>query len=124
MRLQLRTDDRKVSEGTVDEILPQLLVVTQGVAEDGREQEQQRKECKKAVVSDERRFATCLIVAELLRHGERESERRMVLLESIDSPYDDFDLAGGFGHVFIIASLSRPPPTPNCRCRRTQPNRS
>lgn len=67
---------------------------------------------QKDLVSGERRFATCLIVAELLRHGERESERTMVSLESIDSPYDDFDLAGGIGHVLTIASLSRPSSDP------------
>ena len=43
VRLQLRTDDRKVSQSAVDEIRLQLPVVMQGVAEDGREQEQERK---------------------------------------------------------------------------------
>ena len=42
----------KTSERAVDQVLVQLLVVAQDVAEDGREQHQEREEGEKAVVGD------------------------------------------------------------------------
>jgi hypothetical protein len=66
VRGQLRANDREGSEGTIDEVLLQLLVVLQRVAKDCREQKQKWKQREEAVVGDERRLTPRLIIAELL----------------------------------------------------------
>ena len=107
VRVQLRTNDRKVSEGAVDEVFLQLLIVMEGVTENGREHEQEWEERKEAVVGDERRLGTCLVVAELLNNRKREAENTVILLELVDPAYERFDRARPADSFLNLAVVRR-----------------
>ena len=84
----------KFPKGAVDEVFLQLLVVMEGVTQDGREHKQERKERKEAVVGDERRFGAGLVVAELLNNRKGEAENTVILLELSTRRMDDSILPG------------------------------
>ena len=83
LRLQLRADDREAPESAVDEVLVQLVVVVQDIAEDCREKHQQREYGEEPVVRDERRLAARLVVAELLQDRKGKPEHIVSLLELV-----------------------------------------
>lgn len=83
----------------------QLLVVAQGIAGDGREQQQQREDREQPVVGDERRLGPRLVVAEFLDDGEREPDRTMVLLESVRLPDHDGEPLGPAGRLAIARAV-------------------
>jgi hypothetical protein len=56
------------------------------VAENGGEEEQQRKDGEEPVIGNQRGAAACLIVAEFLENGKGEPEAAVSLLEPINSP--------------------------------------
>ena len=106
MRLQLRTDDRETPESAVDELLSQLVVVVQDVAEYGREEHQQWEQGEEAVVRDERCLAACLVVAELLQHCERKPERTVSLLELVRAADEPLDSAGSTPRAHLCAGVA------------------
>ena len=83
LRLQLVTDDGKGPEGAVDQVLAKPVVVVKDVAEDRREQHQEREEGEEAVVGEEGGLAACLVVPELLHDGEGEPNDTVSLLEIV-----------------------------------------
>ena len=79
LRLQLGADDREASERAVDQVLAQLVVVTQDIAKDGREQHQKGEDGEQAVIGNQRCLATGLVVPELLAGPRRETRAHRVV---------------------------------------------
>ncbi len=89
--LDLGAHDGELPDKGVDDLLLQLLVVGQRVAEHGDEHQQQREQRQKAVVGEQRGVLAGLVVAELLGHPEREPEHRVALLEPVQRPQQPLD---------------------------------
>ena len=71
----------------------QLLVVVQDVAEDGREQHQEREQGEEAVVRDQGCLAAGLVVPELLQNSEGKPEHSVFLLELVHPADEHLHLA-------------------------------
>jgi hypothetical protein len=65
-----------------------LVVGAEDEAEQRREQQQQREQREEAVVGHQRGLVAGAVVGELLDHGERDRERGVALLETVE-PRDD-----------------------------------
>src|SRR5512133_367512 len=71
--------------------LLQVGVAAEQEAKRGHQDQQQRKQGKKAVPGQQGGEVAALVVAELLDHGEREPEPAMALLVAVDAAKRSFD---------------------------------
>src|SRR5205085_1662366 len=88
----LVADDRKVAERGSENPSLQRRIASEREPEERDQQQQEREECKEAVVRQECREPTRAIVAELLHDRDRERESRSLLLSSIETAYESLDL--------------------------------
>ena len=85
--LDLRSDDRELRKhGALDRVL-RADVALQHEPEDRHEHEQQGEQREERVVRHERREVPRLVIAELLDHRNRDRERRVALLLTIEGSY-------------------------------------
>ena len=81
---KLLADDGELTEGRVEDPVPEIGVIVEHEAEDRREQQQQREQRQEAVVRDERRKVHPLVVEELVADSQRKPDHRVAALERID----------------------------------------
>jgi hypothetical protein len=88
IRLDLITDDRKVRERRIQDLILELFVAFEDVAEHCDRDQEEREQAHKSVVRDQRRKVAAAVVAELLDDRETESRRAEALLKPIDRAND------------------------------------
>ena len=92
IRLDLITDDRKVGERRIQDLMLELFVAFEDVAEHGDRDQEEREQAHESVVRDQRRKVAATVVAELLDDREAKSRRAVALLKPIDRANDRLDV--------------------------------
>ena len=83
--LDLVADDRELGERRRQDLLLEMGVAVQQIAQDGDQQEQQREQRQKAVVGQQRGEIAALVVDELVHDTEREAGGPVALLEAVEA---------------------------------------
>src|SRR5699024_7633020 len=81
--LKLATDDRKLVQRRVEDLVAQLRLALQDEPEDRGTDQQQREDRDERVVGDHRRQQVSLVVEELVDHRDREADHPVPSLEPV-----------------------------------------
>ena len=82
---ELVPDDRELVEAGLEELVLEGRVAVENEAEDGRGDQHQREDGDEREVGKARRQVVALVVEELVHDRDREAQRRVPTLDSVDA---------------------------------------